>query len=159
MLEIFLGLAVGGTVAVLIRQLVALRRDRIAKMHFFRDQFFEYADAVLADDDNVTDEQLRDIKRMAGDIADPTVFGDVLSAARRVEKQWRAGNVANGPSAEPWSDWYRLLLSYFMAISYLRVLQGILLRSLLAGMIHSHAGTRNVEIIDRSIHSGRLHPV
>ncbi len=159
MLEILLGLATASAVAVLVRRLVAMRRRRIAKMHFFRDQFFEYADALLANDATVSDERLRDIKRMAGDIANPAAFPAVLSAARRVEQEWRAGKSSNVRAADPWSDWYRLLLSYFMAISYLRGVRGILLRSLLAGVIHSQAGTRNVEIMDRSIHSARLHPV
>jgi hypothetical protein len=157
MIEIVAGVVIGGLIAFAVRMLADLHRRRVERMYDFRGKFFAAAERVL-DQDRVADTELSALREMTREIGNPRSFDALLRAVISIETKARMGDAAATPLRYP-DEWYPVLLNYFMALSYLKGIRGIYLRSLLAALLDPSTGNRNVEIIDRRIHAGHLQAV
>ena len=155
MLEVVVGVLVGVPIALAVRVGLVLHARRMALLRWHRAQFFEHAEALLGAGGS-DDAALLRLKTMAEDIDRPAQFDVLWSVVRELARQPEAGTPGGEGFANP--EWIALNFHYFLAVSYLRGLRGLLLRSTILRLFEPGTGGRNADLISRRVHPGRWQP-
>jgi hypothetical protein len=156
MLEIMTGVVLAIGVAAAIKVWIAVHTHHRDGVRFYRDKFFVHADEVLKDD-RTDDSMMARLKHMTQTIDDPRQVASLRRTIAAFEKDMRSGKY-KPTGKEPPAEWSRLVFDYLLAVSYLRVIQGVLLRAALTRVLEPSISGENTEVIDQRAHSLWLQP-
>lgn len=157
MLEILIAILLATAISAAVKMWIKVHRLRMEGLRFHREQFFAYAERILKD--GVADDAaLERVRSMALEIDSARQFDVLVWAVGEVEKDMRAGRIRPTDADSGFSEWYALLFNYFLAVSYLRGIRGVLLRATMARVFDPGARGRTTGAIDRRVHAGRLQP-
>jgi hypothetical protein len=132
-------------------------RRRMGKLAFHRGRFFDLAQRLLADD-AADDTRLQQLKQLAADIDSRTIFRRLLLALGNTERDIEAGLPTASPDSRAPEGWAELMFHYYLSVSYLRAVRGIVLRARLTRVLEPGAATRNTGLLERRLHPSRLAP-
>jgi hypothetical protein len=149
---------IAGLVTLAVRSWVALDRQRMKKLRFHRGQFYDLAARILRGDDT-TDEMLDDLKRMTADIDSRHRFSVLAAVVKNFSDSVTADVRLETTQTKVTRDWHLLLLHYWLAISYLKGVQGILFRSALVRVLYPGAVNNALAVSYRHNETRSLLPV
>ena len=151
MLDMALGIAAGAVLIGLHQMWLLPHRWRLVRLRFHRAQFFELADR-LVDSDEISDEMLERLRVLVGQMDSREEFARLVAAVKAVNGEIRASGFIRGTEIVS-VDWGALIYHYVLAVSYAKLVQGIVLRARLAGLLSPGPAAYNVDVVDRRAHA------
>jgi len=147
-----------GLVSLGIRSWAALHRRRMQKLRFHRGLFFNLAERVLTEDET-TDVMLDELKRMVADIDSPHRFSVLAAAVKNLADDAKPDGTLEGAEITVAREWQLLLFHYWLAISYLKSIRGVFLRSAMTGVLYPGSANKALAMAYRHGETRALLPV
>jgi hypothetical protein len=152
MLELVIASITCGIAWLVVHGWSSLHRNRVEHLRFHICKFFETAE-ILTQDDTTSDWMLDQIKKIAERMRNPQAVHILLSATTQLDREIRNGTPTPPLNLNAPAAWYALLWESYMAISYMTMIRGILIRSMLANILNPRITGMNTSVIDQKVHS------